>query len=267
MYDIWSVDVPMERWPIANWLLIAFIVIVTFTAFGLQEKPDTHRYHQLIVQVTSGKLQGADLVKKVDELNREAEKIKEKSIPGTLHPQNFRFHQLATNIVVHANLWHLVGNMIFLFIFGNAINSKLGHGWYLLCFFAIGIFESVLWLIIGDGRSTLGASAAIMGILGLFLVFYPRNNIKMVWWFYGIPVDEYFISAFWIILLYLGFDLVGAIWFGRAGIGFLSHLCGAALGIVTGIVMLKTGWMEPVYEEENILQSLGFEERLKRHPY
>ena len=94
-----------------------------------------------------------------------------------------------------------------------------------------------------------------MGIVGLFLVFYPRNDVKMVWWF----------SAFWIILLYVAFDLIGAIWFGNPGIGFLAHLVGAGIGLIIGILILKLSWIEPVYEEENLLQFLGMQERLKRY--
>ena len=267
MYDLWTVDVPMRRWPIANWCLIIFIIITSCIAWSEMPTPDTRRLDELIDQISHPqKNNEKQKLDRVDELMREIEKLQVRnSVPGTLHPHAFHFHQLITSILVHANLSHLLGNMFFLFVFGNAINAKLGHGWYLLCFFGIGILESALWLLIGGGRSCLGASAAIMGIVGLFLVFYPRNDIKLVWWFYTIEVDSYYISAFWIILLYVALDLIGAIRFGNAGIGFLAHLVGAGIGLVIGIVTLKQGWIEPVYEEENLLQFLGMQEKLTRY--
>jgi len=78
-------------------------------------------------------------------------------------------------------------------------------------------------------------------------------------------VDSYYISAFWIILLYVALDLIGAIWFGNAGIGFLAHLAGAGIGLAIGIATLKQGWIEPVYEEENLLQLLRMQEKLNRY--
>jgi membrane associated rhomboid family serine protease len=267
MYDLWTVDVPMQRWPFANWCLIVFIVLVSNIAWGMEKPKDTRRLEQLMQEISKPRQPNSkDKLDRVDELMREAEKLQAaESVPGTLHPHHFHFYQLVTSLLVHANLSHLIGNMFFLFVFGNAINAKLGHGWYLLCFFAIGILENVLWLGIGGGRSCLGASAAIMGIVGLFLVFYPRNDIKMVWWFYGIEVDHYYISAIWIILLYVAMDLIGAIWFGNAGIGFVSHLAGALMGFLIGIIALKQEWIEPVYEEENLLQFLGMQKKLSRY--
>lgn len=266
MYDIWTVDVPMQRWPIANWLLITFIVVASIFAWNMTDDGDARRLLQLIqelheVQSKNDPQNDA----RIREVLSKIERFEiDHGVPGTLHPHHFHFYQLLTSMLVHANLSHLIANMCFLFVFGNAINAKLGHGWYLLCFFAIGIVENLLWLLLGGGRSCLGASAAIMGIVGLFLVFYPRNDIKMVWWFYGIQVDEYYISAFWIILLYVVLDLIGAIWFGNAGIGFVAHLVGAGIGFVLGIVGIKLSWIEPVYEEENLLQTLGYQKKLKR---
>lgn len=267
MYDLWTVDVPMQRWPFANWCLIAFICLVSFLAWNMTDDADPRRLIELVHELRELEKQNdSQKQAKIAEVLRKIERFEvNHGVPGTLHPQHFHFYQLVTSMLVHANLSHLIGNMFFLFVFGNAINAKLGHGWYLLCFFLIGILENVLWLGIGGGRSCLGASAAIMGIVGLFLVFYPRNDIKMVWWFYGIEVDHYYISAIWIILLYVTMDLIGAIWFGNAGIGFISHLAGALMGFLIGIIALKQEWIEPEYEEENLLQFLGYQKKLKRY--
>src|SRR5580765_2298877 len=139
MYDLWSVDVPMQRWPIANWLLIAFIIVVSIFAWSMTEPQDTRRLEQLFAELTQpGPIEGKDKVERVHELQREIERLSVKnSVPGTLHPHHFHFYQLVTSILVHANASHLIGNMFFLFIFGNAINARFGHGWYLLCFFGI----------------------------------------------------------------------------------------------------------------------------------
>ena len=73
---------------------------------------------------------------------------------------------------------HLLGNLLFLFTFGNAVNAKLGHLPFLALYFGSGAFAGLAWLLLGSRVPVLGASGAIMGITGAFLVLYPLNEIS-----------------------------------------------------------------------------------------
>src|SRR5207237_716498 len=145
---------------------------------------------------------------------------------------------------------HLFGNMLFLFVFGNAINAKLGHLAYLAAYLGIGALESVVWLVMLPGDATLGASAAIAGIAGMFLVLYPLNGVRVFW-----DVDFFFalmprgwtgeMPGWGVVLLHIVFDIWGAIFYQEKGIGYLSHIVGSVAGITLAIVLLKMEWLTP----------------------
>src|SRR5215468_1620795 len=96
---------------------------------------------------------------------------KEPVHPCAVDPKHPRFTTLFTSLFAHDGLGHLLGNMLFLFVFGNAVNAKLGHVQFLICYFLIGMLEGVVWMLLGPGPA-IGSSGAIMGIVGMFLVFY-----------------------------------------------------------------------------------------------
>ena len=142
-----SADVPMQRIPWANWVLIAATVIVSLS---VPYKRETIEYRNLIPELG-------------DEYRVRVITHTEYS-PLVLQPDNFEVYQLVTALFQHAGLLHLFGNMLFLFVFGNPINAKLGHLPFVLAYLGIGAIESAIWLVVGTREPCLGASAAIMGV-------------------------------------------------------------------------------------------------------
>ena len=162
----YNVDVPMERWPIANWAVIALTSVATFWGWA---NPDAEQW----------------MLWRGDE---------------------FQATQLLTHMLLHADPIHLIGNMLMLFVFGNAVNARLGHIAYVLAYVACGVCAGLLWLATDGGEASLGASGAIMGVVGMFLVYYPKNDVSVFLWFFGPRTFQ--CSAYWIILMYVGFDLL-----------------------------------------------------------
>ncbi|MEO1716986.1 MAG: rhomboid family intramembrane serine protease, partial [Planctomycetota bacterium] len=124
----YSVDVPMERWPIANWCLMLATCATSFVAFPAMTGG---------APIESWMLYGAD-------------------------PWDSELAVLGS-VMTHADLSHLVGNMIFLFVFGNAVNAKLGHSMFIALYFIFGAISSVASAMFSDVPG-LGASGAIAGI-------------------------------------------------------------------------------------------------------
>jgi len=211
-------DVTMSRWPIANWCLIVLNVVVFALMAGGGFNPVD-----------------ANVV-----LNREG----------------FSFFQLLAHQFIHAGLGHLIGNMIFLWTFGNAINAKLGHLLFLAVYLAAGVFSALLWLLLGGGQYLVGASGAIMGVVALFAVYYPRNDIRV---FYVIFIRPGFfrISAIWLILIYFALDLYGTVLSRGDQVAYIGHVAGGALGFVIGWILVATDWIPSIPAERNILQMLG----------
>src|SRR5436190_457990 len=79
-----------------------------------------------------------------------------------------------------------------------------------------GAFASLAWLLLGAGSAMVGASGAIMGIVGIFLVLFPKNDVNLFYWFGAGFVGSVNIAALWLILLYMIGDLLGTLAEGSA---------------------------------------------------
>ena len=98
-----------------------------------------------------------------------------------LDPTALELRQFFTYQFLHGDVWHLLGNMLFLWVFGNSVNSKMGQLPYLFFYLASGVFAGV-----GFAKTThnpcLGASGAIAGVTTAFLVLFPRANVTVFYW-------------------------------------------------------------------------------------
>jgi membrane associated rhomboid family serine protease len=224
----YTVDVPMIRLPIANWALIATTALVSLAVFlGLWPGADwraDRKLQQAFEQLQKKRGDSKEISKEVDDILHAS--WNEPVPPLALRPGAFSPFQLVSHLFVHADIGHLLGNMLFLFVFGNAVNAKLGHGLFLASYCLLGAIAGVCWLLIGDGRPAVGASGAIMGIVGMFFVLFPRNDVRFFYWYWTVS-DIFDIPAFWLILFYLGCDLVGALFFGAGAVAYIAHLGGA----------------------------------------
>lgn len=143
------------------------------------------------------------------------------------------FATLFTSMFLHGSAVHLFGNMIFLSVFGPSVEEALGSVRFALYYLAWGIVAGVVHIFV-DTRSavpTLGASGAIGGVMGAYLVLFPSARIKMGFpWFpiVGIPVPAWLTLTFWFGL---------QIFVPRAGIANWAHVGGFLAGMVTILVL------------------------------
>ena len=159
------------------------------------------------------------------------------------------------SVLVHGDLFHLLGNMLFLWIFGNAVCSKVGNLAYPFVYFGLGTLAGVVSYSI-DPRPAIGASGAINGIVGMFVVWYLLNDLSCwyAYWFVSLANAGHFaLSSYWMVLLWLVFDLWGIIR-GGGNIGHLTHLAGLVAGFVLGVVLLMTKLVEMDKSERSLLQ-------------
>lgn len=184
-------------------------------------------------------------------------------------------HQFITHLFLHGDWLHLLGNMMFLWAFGNAVNGKLNHGLFLGFFLLAGIIagagelyfsglESYVTelvkecgdspfaglLIGGDvaqlkahGIPLVGASGAIMGVAGLCMVLFPLNPVRVFILLFFRPIF-FEMKAIYLILIYAALDLTYLILYGHTGVAYTAHLAGFAAGVLAGILFLKSGLIE-----------------------
>jgi membrane associated rhomboid family serine protease len=154
--------------------------------------------------------------------------------------------QWVTSIFMHGGFLHLLFNMIALWAFGLVVEGKVGSLVFLAIYLGIGVgqsaVEQLLMSFSGVGGS-LGASAAIFGLLGVAIVWAPRNEFD-VFWMFGFRAGTIEIPILVYGFIQFALEFVG-IAYGTFGISSgVLHLMGLALGIGLGFVWLRRGWVD-----------------------
>lgn len=147
---------------------------------------------------------------------------------------------LFTSMFVHAGWAHIIGNMVFLFVFGNHIERSMGHGRYLAFYFLCGMGANALEILTATSSNLpgLGASGAIAGVLAAYLVLYPTSRVGTL-----IPVGSFFLPArmpAWLFiagwfLIQLLDGLASLSDTSAGGVAYWAHVG----GFVTGLVLVK----------------------------
>jgi membrane associated rhomboid family serine protease len=155
-----------------------------------------------------------------------------------LHPA-----QWLTSFFSHDGIEHLVGNMLFLWVFGLIVEGKIGWWKFLACYLGIGYSHAMLEQLVmlgysGDVPGSLGASSAIFGIMAMAAIWAPLNEIYFFWFFFfrtgTFEVGVYVMAAF-----YVGLEILMSLIYGGGAGSSLLHISGAAVGLPLGIAMLK----------------------------
>jgi len=143
---------------------------------------------------------------------------------------------LLTSLFLHEGWLHILGNMLFLWIFGNNVEDTMGHIAFLIFYLACGLFGTFAHIALypNSFNPLLGASGAISGVLGAYLLLYPRAWVWTWVFLFILPVPAFVVIGLWIILQVVeGLTSVGT---GVVGTAFFAHIGGAAMGmIITGI--------------------------------
>ena len=144
---------------------------------------------------------------------------------------------LVLHMFAHGGFLHFIGNAIFLWTFGNALNDRLGNIIYTVLFLALGTFAGVGHLIL-DGSPAIGASGAISGIMGIFLILYPKEKIMCLVIFnpigFGFLKSRISLSALYLIASWVIIDLIESFTM-ENNIAYMAHLSGYTGGILIGL--------------------------------
>jgi membrane associated rhomboid family serine protease len=156
-----------------------------------------------------------------------------------LHPDQPELHQFLSCMFLHGDWLHLVGNMIFLWVFGNAVNDSLGHVGYLAFYLAGGVLAGLGYILLAGGAPVLGASGAISAVTGAFLVLFPRVRVKvLVPLFYVLMPME--ISSLFFLLLQFLWNIFETVRPRDIGVAYSAHSTGYVFGIGLAAVLLWT---------------------------
>jgi membrane associated rhomboid family serine protease len=149
-----------------------------------------------------------------------------------------RWYQFLTSMFLHAGWWHLLGNMVFLWVFGNALNSKLGHWTYLMFYLACGLIAGVGQVLFQTG-AVVGASGAIFGVVAGFVVLFPLSRVTTVYFFFFVGLLE--LNGLVVVGFFIGLNAFYLMTGQEAGVAYLAHLFGAGFGFVASMTLLMAG--------------------------
>ena len=217
-------DIPSRTYPVVNILLIAANVMVFFYQLMLGPQLPVFvrefavipaRYFHNVIITPGGGLQEVT--------------ASDVTIP------------LFTSMFLHGGWLHLIGNMLYLWIFGDNVEDRMGHGRYLLFYVLCGMTASAahIWANANSRVPSLGASGAIAGVLSAYLLLYPRARVVVLLplWFF-LHVTE--VPA----LLFLGFWFVQQFFYGVLSLGIVSAQTGGVAwwahigGFIAGAVLV-----------------------------
>ena len=161
-------------------------------------------------------------------------------------PGDFQVATLFTSMFLHGSWMHVIGNMWYLWIFGDNVEDRLGHGRFIVFYLLCGI-AAALGQIAMDPTSllpTIGASGAIAGIMGAYFVLYPRSRvltlIPLIIFWEIIELPAIVLLGFWFLmqLFSAGAIAVTASSHGSGGVAFAAHVAGFVIGMI-GVFLFK----------------------------
>jgi membrane associated rhomboid family serine protease len=142
------------------------------------------------------------------------------------------FLPLVTSMFLHAGWLHIAGNMLFLWIFGDNVEDFFGHFIYLFFYLVCGIGAGLLHVVFNIHSSipAVGASGAISGVMGAYILLYPRARILTLVFIFPIPVPAVIFLGLWYVMQFLsGIDALGR--HATGGVAWWAHIGGFLLGM------------------------------------
>ena len=197
--------IPSSRVPIVNYAIIALNVLVFWHEVTLGSRAEAFVMHYGLV------------------------------------PRHFAFDALVTSMFVHGSWLHLLGNMLYLYIFGDNVEDRLGHGRFVLFYLLCGAAAGAAQALTAPGSSVpmVGASGAIAGVAGAYVLFFPRARVlTLLPIFIFVQLIEvpavFFIGVWFLWQIASGVATLGH---DEAGVAFWAHVGGFVAGLVLGPVL------------------------------
>ncbi len=154
---------------------------------------------------------------------------------------------LVTCIFLHGGWMHLIGNMLFLWVFGDNIEATLGYAKFLLFYIGGGVFASIAHCVLSPGSMVpcVGASGAIAACLGAYIIIFPKSQIKVLFLllFSTFRVPAIFFLGFWIVQQFVaGVGALSATTTDTSGVAYWAHIGGFVFGLVAGLMFRKQAY-------------------------
>jgi len=161
--------------------------------------------------------------------------VREAAAAGPCRLGGLTWEALFTSMFLHGSWMHLIGNMWFLWIFGNNVEDSMGHLRFLVFYLLTGLVAALGHVFTDPGSAIpmVGASGAISGIMGAYLVLYPRAAVHTLFFFLFfirvVPIPAWVMLGYWMVIQVTASILTPA---GGGGVAYMAHIGGFLAGVV-----------------------------------
>jgi len=156
-------------------------------------------------------------------------------------PAALAWNDVVTSMFLHGGWMHLLGNMLYLWIFGDNIEKVMGAGRFLVFYLVCGLAASFAHIAFGGGSTVpaVGASGAISGVLGAYLVLFPRNQVRVLTRGGIMSVPAIVVLGFWILIQMISGlgSLTATSETAGGGVAYMAHIGGFVAGLILANIM------------------------------
>ena len=163
-------------------------------------------------------------------------------------PGRPELNDLFSSMFLHGGFMHLAGNMLFLWIFGDNVEHRIGRIKYLIVYLATGVCGTLGFAVFAQGSLTplVGASGAISGALGLYFVMFPRNKVKVLIAFFPVYVNVILVPCRWVLGFFVVFEnLIPFLITTQSSVAYGAHLGGFIAGFGVAYLGERFAWQIP----------------------
>ncbi|MDT7856842.1 rhomboid family intramembrane serine protease [Rubrivirga sp. S365] len=224
------------------------LIVANVLVFGLQlaDPAVTYGWSAVPEEITSGRdlandrpIPGVDPAAEV----RTPADIPQRPGPG---PAPWIYLTVLSSMFMHGGYAHIAGNVLYLWIFGDNVEHRFGTGPFLLFYLASGVAATALQVALGPHGlvPTLGASGAISGVLGAYLVLFPTNRVYALFFFRVVSVPAVVVLGLWVAFQFVnGYGAIASAE-QMGGVAYGAHVGGFVTGVVIALVLRARGLRE-----------------------
>jgi membrane associated rhomboid family serine protease len=238
VFPLYDDNADRQTTPLINYAIIALNIFVFVVLQGLGSNDQfTYSFSTVPAEI----LQGRDIVTPARTVQYMGQSV---TIPGLGPTPGSVYFTLFTSMFMHGGFAHIAGNMLFLWIFGDNIEDRLGHLRYLLFYLLCGIIASLAHvfstaLLAGDQAGmlvpSLGASGAISGVLGGYILLHPSRRVTVILFRFLTDVPAWVAIGIWFAFqLISGLGMLGG-GSQQGGVAYAAHIG----GFIAGLVLIK----------------------------
>jgi membrane associated rhomboid family serine protease len=238
VFPLYDDNSDRQTTPFVNYAIIALNIFVFVVLQGLGSNDQfTYSFSTVPAEI----LQGHDIVTQARVVEYMGQRV---TIPGLGPTPGSVYFTLFTSMFMHGGFAHIAGNMLFLWIFGDNIEDRLGHVKYVIFYLLCGVIASLSHVfatgVFADSQNSLlvpslGASGAISGVLGGYILLHPKRRVTVILFRFLTAVPAYVAIGIWFAFqLISGLGMLGG-GSQQGGVAYAAHIG----GFIAGLVLIK----------------------------